>query len=121
MSPAWLLPSEVAARLGITKMGVFYKVHFEQLPALRFCVRGPGRLVTRIEATALDPAAPSACEPPASLTTRTLAAWLRVNPGTVHRLRRAGQLVAHLDRPTNSLVYSRRAVLAFLADHSTTD
>lgn len=121
MNPAWLLPSEVAARLGITKMGVFYRVTFERLPALRFCVRGGGRLVTRIEARALDPSAPSAEEPPVALTTRSLAEWLRVNPGTVRRLRRDGKLIAHFDRPTSSWVYSRRAVLAFLVDHATTD
>lgn len=123
---AWLTTREVAAELGLTVSQVWRRVHRGDLPCISFGYVDPEDrrgATLRFDAEAIrrrGEAAPPAEWTEAPATAEELAAWLRVDPKTIRRVVDLGQL--HSARSVEATraphVFRRRAVLAFLADHS---
>lgn len=114
-APAYLLPAEVAARMGIHRDSIVRMLRDDRLPGLQL-----GR-AWRIEAGALIEGAPDPIPDGASFSAAQLAAHWRVSPAHVRALARTG--VLHWSGRSGRIgqTFGRRAVVRFIIDHTRGD
>lgn len=107
---AYLTIDEVARALHTSRFAVYRLVLQRRLPALVLSDR-----IRRVEARALTARAPTPGDAPGPYTVESLGSLFRVSSRFVRRLLATGEL------RTDAGLVSRRALLAFLNDHTTGD